>query len=124
MKKQNNNRRMDRQTLTSSMIPREVLFLLAWSCLSEKRTRLYHARRLVRNVPTRSLSEVMWFSIATINFLDKKAEVHVHISIHIYLIMSSLPDMGQGANTVVSHKEVYHQLWSELDLAGQIELVD
>ena len=38
--------------------------------------------------------------------------------------MSSLPDMGQGTDTVVSYKEVYHQLWSELDLAGQIKLVD
>ena len=43
----------------------------------------------------------------------------MHISDH-----EQLPDMGKGSDTVVSYKEVYHQPWSELDLAGQIELVD
>ena len=86
------NRWMDRQTLTSSMIPREVFSSLAWSCLSEKRTRLYHERRLVRNVPTRSLSEVMWFSMATIYLLDR-GSMYMH---NIYLIMSSYLIWARG----------------------------
>lgn len=37
--------------------------------------------------------------------------------------MNSVPDMGQGTDKIVSRKEVYHQLRSEPDLTGQIELI-